>query len=274
MRKRFEVGSFALTAAMVLFSLSTSSVAAPQGASGDLRSVRSTPRLSDGTVNLGPGPGERGFWGTGGSFFGRGGRSHETNLLEEEIPLQPWARALWDQRRASNSADDPHAFCTPQSGPRAFTTVNGYELIQQPYLGRVIQIFGGGPHTWRVFYLDGRALPPDNDDRIPTFLGYNTARWEGDTLVIESTGYNERFWMHSSGIPHTNLLHLTERISRPSFEVLRYEVTIDDPGAYTEPWTGGFNIWWSYRNWDGTEGGEIHEYFCQDNERDSSHLVP
>jgi hypothetical protein len=78
--------------------------------------------------------------------------------------------------------------------------------------------------------------------------------------------------MHRGGLPHTDALTLTERFSRPDFDTLRYEVTIDDPKAYTRPWSGGFNVSWTYTNWDGTPGGDIHEYFCQENERDHESL--
>ena len=158
-------------------------------------------------------------------------------------------------------------------GPRQFQTPNGFEFIEQPDRKRITIIFGGGPRTWRFIYLDGRPLPSLEDlDSIPTYFGYSTGKWVGDTLVVESTGYNEKFWFHRGGLPHTDALHLTERFSRPDFDTLRYEVTVDDPKVYTRPWTGGFTVPWTYTNWDGSPGGEMHEYLCQDNERDYSKL--
>ena len=231
------------------------------------------PRFPDGTVNLGPPPGGKGFWGSGGSIFGQGRNTLETNLTLEEVPLHPWAKAIHEYRDETNGKDDPHARCFPPGGPRQFQTPNGFEFIQQPELDRIIIVFGGGPRSWRVVYTDGRPLPPATEDRIPTYFGYATGRWEGDTLVVESTGYNEKFWFHRGGLPHTDRLHLTERISRPNFNTLQIEVTVDDPGAYTRTWTGGFVVPWTFNNWDGTEGGEIHEYLCQDNNRDPEHLV-
>ena len=231
------------------------------------------PRFSDGTPNLGAVPGGKGFWGTGGEVFDHRGRSLPDNITLEEVPFRPWAKALYERRQANNSMFDPHALCLPPGGPRQFQTPNGFEFIQQPELDRIIIVYGGGPRSWRVIPTDGRSLPDITDpDLIPTYMGYSTARWEGDTLVIESTGYNEKFWMSRSGIPHTTQLHLTERLSRPDFDTLRYEVTIDDPGAYTSTWSGGFNVNWTRDNWDGTPGGEIHEYLCQDNNRDADHL--
>ncbi len=231
------------------------------------------PRFADGTPNLGAVPGGKGFWGTGGEVFDHRGRSLPDNITLEEVPFRPWAKALYERRQANNSMFDPHALCLPPGGPRQFQTPNGFEFIQQPELDRIIIVYGGGPRSWRVIPTDGRSLPDITDpDLIPTYMGYSTARWEGDTLVIESTGYNEKFWMSRSGIPHTTQLHLTERLSRPDFDTLRYEVTIDDPGAYTSTWSGGFNVNWTRDNWDGTPGGEIHEYLCQDNNRDADHL--
>ncbi|HXH24900.1 MAG TPA: hypothetical protein VNI78_06600 [Vicinamibacterales bacterium] len=236
------------------------------------------PRHPDGRVNLGPPPGEKGFWGGGGSIVataGRGGRggAASKNLTIDQIPFQPWARALYEVRLKVGDKDDPHARCMPPGGPRQFQTPNGFEFIEQPELKRMIIVFGGGPRSWRLIHMDGRKLPDPHDPDLPdTYFGYSVGRWEGDTLVVESTGYNEKFWMHRGGLPHTDALRLTERFTRVNYDTLLYEVTIDDPKAYTRPWSGSFTVPWTYSNWDGTPGGEIHEYFCQDNERDAAHL--
>ena len=236
--------------------------------------VMPTPRLPNGQVNLGLPPGQKGFWGRSGSIYGDRGLSHASNLALEEVPFQPWARALYDYRDANNAADDPHARCMPPGPTRAVETVNGFEILQMPELQRVYFVFGGGPRTWRVVYTDDRPLPDINHpDFEPTYLGYTSAHWEGDTLVVESNGYNEKSWFAQGGLPHTRYLHLTERFSRPDFETLRYVVTVDDPGAYTQPWTGGFDVQWNWESWDGTEAGEIREYFCQDNNLDVQHMV-
>lgn len=234
-----------------------------------------TPRFENGMVNFGLPPGQKGFWGANsGNIYGRGRGSHETNLLEEEIPFQPWARALMLYRDANNSKDDPHSRCVPPGLVRLVQTVNGFEIVQVPELDRVYFHFGGGPRSWRVIYTDGRALPDvNNPDTIPNYMGYTSARWEGDTLIAESTGFNEKTWFAQGGLPHTRYLKLTEKFSRPDFDTLRYEVIVDDPGAYTRPWTGGFDISWSWNSWDGTDAGEIHEYFCQDNNRDVQHMI-
>jgi hypothetical protein len=230
------------------------------------------PRNKDGRVSLGPGPGQTGFWGGGGSIVGRGGSSLPTNLLIGDVPFQPWAAALYKIRQGAGQKDDPHARCLPPGGPRQFQTPNGFEFLEIPDQKKIVIVFGGGPRSWRVIYTDGRALPKADEDRIPTYFGYSSGHWEGDTLVVESEGYNEKFWFHRGGLPHTDALHLTERFSRPDYDTLKYEVTVNDPKAYTRPWNGGFTVPWTYTNWDGTPGGEIQEYLCQDNERDWERL--
>ena len=175
-------------------------------------------------------------------------------------------------RQSVGQKDDPHARCLPPGGPRQYQTPNGFEFIEEPDRKRITLIYGGGPRTWRFIYLDGRALPPADDDRLPTYFGYSSGHWEGDTLVVESEGYSEKFWMMRGGLPHTEALHLTERFSRPDYDTLKYEVRINDPRTYTRPWDAGFTVPWTYTNWDGTPGGEIHEYLCQDNERDWERL--
>jgi hypothetical protein len=232
-----------------------------------------TPRYADGHVNLGPPAGGKGFWGGGGSIIAGRGSGLPTNLTVDQVPFQPWARALYETRLKVGDKDDPHARCLPPGGPRQFQTPNGFEFLEQRDLKRIVIIFGGGPRSWRVIYTDGRPLPKlDDPDLIPTYFGYSTGHWEGDTLVVESAGYNEKFWFHRGGLPHTDALHLTERFSRPDYDTLKYEVTVDDPKAYTRPWKGGFTVPWTYTNWDGEPGGEIHEYLCQDNERDYQRL--
>ena len=109
--------------------------------------------------------------------------------------------------------------------------------------------------------MDGRPHPT-GDDLRPTFFGHSIGHWEGDTLVIDSVGFNEKQWVAGS-YPTTEQLHLIERISRPNLKTLSYEFTIDDPGAYTKPWSGLWTITEKTpSSW--ISGGEIFEYICQD----------
>jgi hypothetical protein len=124
-----------------------------------------------------------------------------------------------------------------------------------PELQRIYIFDIGGPHSFRTIYMDGRKHPKD---LIPSFYGDSIGHWEGDALVIDAVGFNEKFWTNRDGLPHTDQLHLTEKFTRLDLNTLKYEVTVDDPGAYTAPWTSGFNLRW-------TDGLELFEYVCQDN---------
>jgi hypothetical protein len=278
-KNRRAAGFLTMGATIVTLSLILESSAlaqtAPAGQAGARgaapRASQPTPRFPDGTPNLGPVSGAHGFWDGGGSMAsqvgaveGTGGKL-PTNLPFSEIPFQPWARALFDYRRENLEKDDPHARCIPNGGIRQLQTPFGLEIIQAPHVNRIYILSGGGNHTFRVVFLDGRPHP-DGDEVNPTYFGHSVGRWEGDTLVIDTVGYNERFWFARSGYPHTEQMHLTERISRPDFDTLRYEATIDDPGAYTKPWTGGF-----IKRWNSTT--DLEEYFCTDNNKDATKLI-
>ena len=222
-------------------------------------------------MNLGPLPGEKGVWnggaGTTIASNTRGidnpGQNLPTNLKIADVPFLPWAKALYDYRQATLTADDPHVRCKASGGPRLYHTPYGLEIIDVPELQRVFVLGVGGPHTWRVFYMDGREHPKDLD---PSYYGHSVGKWEGgDSLVVDSVGFNERFWLSREGPPHTEMLHLTERFTRQDYDTLKYEATIDDPGAYTKPWSGGW-----FLPWNPTE--EMYEYMCQDNNRDAKHM--
>ena len=213
--------------------------------------VEPAPRWPDGKVNLGSAPGKKGYWevrpGLGG--FPRAA----------DVPFQDWAKALYDVRTASN-AYPPLVMCKPAVGP-TFFNAPGFEIVDVPELKSVFLLNIAGPHSWRVIYMDGRTHPKADDLR-PTYFGHSIGSWEGDTLVIDSVGFNEKQWFNGS-YPATDQLHLIERISRPNLKSLVYEATIDDPGAYTKPWSGRWTIsQTTASSW--VEGGEMFEYICQD----------
>jgi len=225
-----------------------------------------TPRWPDGHPLLSAPPGQTGYWDSGfGGLTGKNGADLPTNLEISEVPFQPWAKALYEERRRTQDKTDPHVRCVAPGGPRQFHTPFGLLIYELPEAKRILVLSGGGPRTWRVIYMDGRPHPPA-DDLDPSYLGHSVGRWEGDTLVVDSVGFNEKFWMARGGLPHTDALHLIEHISRPDFNTLKYEATIDDPKAYTRQWTGGWTIPWAPNQ-------DFPEYFCQDNNRDFGHLV-
>jgi len=133
------------------------------------------------------------------------------------------------------------------------------EIIQLPEQKRIIMIFEGATHIWREIYMDGRPHP-QGDELNPTYLGHSVGHWEGDTLVVDVVGFNEQTWMDYFGHPHTDMLHVVERFSRPNKNTLAYEARMDDPGAYTKPFTLRWTI-----NWNPT--GELTEYICQENNK-------
>jgi hypothetical protein len=218
-----------------------------------------TPRFEDGTPILGSTATSIGFWDRGsGSMVG--GASYPPAA---SIPFKPWAKALYDYRQETLAKDDPHVRCAPPGGPRQFAVPFGLQIVQAPHMQRIYFLSGGSTRPWREIFMDGRSHP---DYLNPTYFGHSIGHWEGDTLVIDTVGFNERFWLHRDGFPHTESLHLIERISRPSHGVLHYEVTIDDPQAYTASWSTSWDKLWS-------DEEELIEYFCQDNNIDQHHMM-
>jgi len=202
-----------------------------------------TPRWADGKPRLGAPPGEKGIWG---ACCG--------NLSNAKTPFQPWAKALFEDRRRNEL--EPHTRCKPSGGARQFVTPYGTEIVEIPELQRIFVMDIGGPHTYRTIFMDGRPHPTD---LIPTYYGHSIGHWEGDTLVVDTVGFNEGFWMDRAGSPHTEKLHFMERFTRTDFNTMRYEVTVDDPGAYTATWSAGpFSLRWN-------AGEELFEYVCQAN---------
>ena len=147
------------------------------------------------------------------------------------LPYQPWAAALVKQRTADFSKDDPHARCLPSNIPRAYTLPHYQKVIQVPGLIAMLQEFNA---SYRQIFTDGRPLPVDPQ---PSWNGYSSAKWDGDTLVVDTIGLRDDLWLDMSGNPLTSAARLTERIRRPSFGTLQVEFTVNDPKAYTKPWT-------------------------------------
>jgi hypothetical protein len=234
-------------------------------------SNKATPKWPDGHPRLGPEPGQAGYWvnATGNSLsesatikMNSEGLLANVADVDKVAPFQPWAKALYLVRQKNRLKDDPMASCLPPGGPRQFQAPYGIRFLEEPARQRIFVMSHGGNRNWRNIDLDGRALPK-LEDASATYFGYSVGKWEGDTLVIQSLGYVERFWMSNGGLPHTESARLTERISRPNFDTLRYEVTVDDPGAYTRPWTSSWTMRW-------VASDDADEYFCDDNNRDAN----
>jgi len=197
------------------------------------------PRTSDGKVDF------SGIWNADRKFIND---INEALKPGDTLPLQPWALKVTLERE---SKDDPEALCLPTGVPRV--APYPYRILQTPT--HMFFLFEGNIHSYRQIFLDGRPHPQDPD---PTWYGHSIGRFDGDTLVIETVGFNDRFWFDFAGHPHTQQLRTTERLRRPDMKTIAYEVTIDDPGAYTRTWSAGWNLQW-------VAGEELPYYYCQDN---------
>jgi hypothetical protein len=214
-------------------------------ASADLAS-RPAPKLFDGTPDI------SGPWVGGGS---NDDIEREGGLKPGEIPLLPWAKALRDSRKEE---DEPYLYCTPMSVPRS-----------NPYPWRFVQSFtAAGPgHIYvmhengdaganRQIFMDGRGHP---EDLIPSWWGHSIGKWEDTTLVIDTIGYNDKFWMDSRGTPHTEQLHTIERWTRVNWGTMTHDFTLDDPGAFSRP------VHFQFVARAVPPGHEIMEFICAEN---------
>jgi hypothetical protein len=201
-----------------------------------------TPRWPDGHPRLGALPGAKGgIWNGGGS------------TADANTPYQPWARAISQMRRVE--AMEPHTRCKPSGGSRQFATPYGVEIVEIPELQRVFIFDNGGPHTFRTIYTDGRSHPADLS---PSYYGHSIGKWEGDTFVVDSVGFNEKMWIDRGQAPHTEKLHLIEKFTRTDMNSMTYELTVDDPLAYTATWSRSSAMRFAVNS-------ELFEYICQDN---------
>lgn len=216
------------------------------------------PRTADGKPNLfapaprtpGDKPDLSGLWRNTQASSG------ETDQAMHNIKPQPWAAELSKKRKDNLGSDSPNVLCLP-SGPRGDLGVG--KIFQTPR--NLVMAFDD--LTYRQVFLDGRPLP---DDPNPSWMGYSVGHWEGDTLVIESAGFNDRSWLDDDGHPHTEALRLTERLRRPDFGHLEVVRTFVDPKALAAPWVVPMKF-----EYDADT--EMIEYVCAENERDRGHLI-
>jgi hypothetical protein len=176
------------------------------------------------------------------------------NLKPGDVPFQPWAETLYKQRRANNSKDDPTANCIVGGVPRSDLVGYPFKILQLP--GMVVILYEA-VHAYRQIFTDGRKLP---ENPQPTWFGYSVGQWEGDTLVVETTGFNDKGWLDNAGKPATDQLHVTERFIRKDFGNIDIQITIDDPKAYTRPWTVTQPLAFQADT-------ELLEYICNENNK-------
>jgi hypothetical protein len=236
----------ALTVAFLPGQDAPATAASPAGRGAVARISGPAPRLPDGKPDF------SGIWEGGGPID-----DLAVGLANgEKIPLLPSAEKIMQARQ---SKDDPEANCLPTGIPR----VAPYPWTFATAPGRLYILFEGNIHSYRQIFMDGREHPKDLN---PTWYGHSVGHWEGDALVIDTVGFNDKFWFDFRGHPHTEQLHTIERYTRKDFGTLVNEVTIDDPGAYSKPFTLKFNATLMPK-------GEILEYICQENNVDVKHIL-
>jgi len=218
------------------------------------------PKTPDGKVNL------SGVWlpaadpngkpqGVENQIFPRYFINIAADLKQDDVPFQPSARSLFIQRLQNGGKDSPVAHCKPSGVPSLNSVPLPYKIIQTP---RLILILYEENNVFRQVFLDGRQPVKDPE---PRWMGYSTGKWEGETLVVDTIGFNDQSWLDAMGHPHTENMHLTERFRRRDTGHLEVEITIDDPKTYTRPitYTQKATI---------LPGEDLLEYFCTENEKD------
>jgi len=177
------------------------------------------------------------------------------------LPFQPWAEALTKERTRESRLHDPISYCLPAGIVRLHTQPLLRKIIQTPAL---ITILNEHNVWYRQIMTDGRPLPVDP---LPTWNGYSVGKWEGDTLVVQSNGFRDDMWLDANGSPMTSAAKITERFRRPRFGALEVDVTVDDPKAYTRPWTVSLKQFY-------VPDSDLLDSICVENEKDAAHLRP
>ena len=200
-----------------------------------------------------------GLKGTNGEPLPRHFISITFDMKNEDVPFTPEGAAAFRKNLAGNGKDDPTSTCHPIGAPAIDTVPIPYKIIQTPNL---VVILYEGDTVYRQIFTDGRKHA---ETTIPSWMGYSVGRWEGDTLVVETTGFNDKSWLDRIGHTHSDAMKVTERFHRRDLGHLDVTITIDDPKTFTRP------ITFTQPN-TLTPDGDLLEYFCTDNEQDSAHF--
>jgi hypothetical protein len=237
---QFSPSRFQRSCLAMVLSLSVASVAlAAEPASAP------SPRNAEGRVLISNAPGQpTGLWVPDYS-------SGMQMFKVDEVVFKPWAKGLYDARQKHDL--EPHARCKASGAIRQFLTPYGVEMLELPELKRLYIFDVGGPHSYREVYMDGRPHPENPE---PTNYGHNIGWWDGNTLVIDSVGYNTEFWFERAGLPHTEAAHVTEYFMRLDADTMDYRFVLEDTLTYDKPVEGRMRF-----NWSG--GEDLFEYMCQ-----------
>jgi hypothetical protein len=181
--------------------------------------------------------------------------------LKDGLPYQPWAAELMTQRTKESRLHDPISYCLPSGIVRLHTNPLMRKIIQTP---AVLTILNEHNVWYRQIMTDGRPLPVDP---LPTWNGYSVGQWDGETFVVHSSGFRDDMWLDANGSPMTSAAAITERFRRPRFGALLIDVTVDDPKAYTRPWTVTLKQFY-------VPDSDLLDSICVENEKDAVHLRP
>jgi hypothetical protein len=240
---------------------------APRLPSGEPNLNAPTPRTADGKPDL-SGLWRGGMAGPPGASAGQPAASAATSAgpplatfrdvganFKEGLPLQPWGAEVLKKRKADNSKDNPEAHCLPMGIMQFHTQGAPRKFFQTP--GALVILYEASSGVRQIF-TDGRKLP--DDDPQPWWYGYSTGKWDGDTLVVETTGFRDDGWLDIWGSPLSSAAKVTERFRRVNFGRMEIDVTVDDPKAYTKPWTVRVNQQIMVDT-------ELIEFICLENQR-------
>ncbi len=219
----------------------------PRTADGKPNLKAPTPRTAEGKPDL------SGLW-------GKASDKYNNNIAADEPPgiVQAWAEALYQQRRKDFGKESMDTLCVPFGPIYTTTPYRESRIIQTPAMLAVLN----DDLTHRVIFMDGRQLEKEPN---PSWMGYSVGRWDGDTLIVESNGYNDKTWLDNTGHPHTESLHVTEKYRRTDFGHIELQVTFDDPKALTKPITVPIHM-------ELVTDTEMLEYACNENEKDRAHI--
>ena len=221
------------------------------------------PRTKDGKVDMtAPAPRSPEGHPTLAGIWMEPGLKYLINIAADlkDVPFQPWAAAEYKRRMDTRGKDDPNNFCLPSVIPEKIAVTSPWKIVEVP--GVTIILYESRT-IFRQIFTDGRELPKDPN---PDWQGYSVGRWDGDTFVVETTGSNGKGWLDTNGHPVTEALHTIERYQRRDFGHLDIDITIDDPKAYTKPWT-------VHQMAEYQPDTELIEYICEENNRDVGHFV-
>ena len=227
--------------------------------------TKGAPRTKDGKVDMtAPAPRDKdGHADIAGTWLPNGLKyliNIAADLKPDQVPFQPWALALYKDRRANDGRDDPNNKCLPSGTPEKDAVTSPYKIMDFP--GEVAILYESRT-IYRQIFTDGRTMPKNFK---PSWQGFSTGHWEGDDFVVETSGLNGKIWMDTNGHPLTDAAHVTERFHRIDYGHMTIQITIDDPKAYTKPWT-------VTENPSLLPDTELIEYVCEENNRDARHIV-